>query len=62
MPNRVVVLSLTIATSAALATGLAGQVTAPEAQLVARAADALGGRARVMALKTLQIVGSVRCV
>jgi glyoxylase-like metal-dependent hydrolase (beta-lactamase superfamily II) len=57
MPNRVVVLSLTIATSAALATGLAGQVTAPEAQLVARAADALGGRARVMALKTLQIVG-----
>ena len=41
----------------ALAIGLAAQGTAPELQLVTRAADALGGRDRVMAVKTLQIVG-----
>ena len=38
-------------------TGLAGQGTSAELQLVTRSADALGGRDRVMALKTLQIVG-----
>jgi glyoxylase-like metal-dependent hydrolase (beta-lactamase superfamily II) len=57
MQHRVGVLSLTIATVAALAIGLAGQGDAPARQLVTRAADALGGRDRVMALKTLQIVG-----
>ena len=57
MHNRVVVLSLAVAISTALAIRLAGQATAPERQLVTRAADALGGRDRVMALKTLQIVG-----
>src|SRR6186713_3521288 len=57
MKRRGVVLSLAVAISAALAIRLAGQATAPERQLVARAADALGGRDRVMALKTLQIVG-----
>ena len=58
MHNRVVVLSLTMATVTALAVGrLAGQGTAPELQLVTRAADALGGRDRLMAVKTLQIVG-----
>ena len=57
MHNRVVVLSLAVAISTALAIRLAGQGTAPERQLVTRAADALGGRDRVMALKTLQIVG-----
>ena len=57
MHTRVVVLSLTVAISAALAIRLAGQATAPERQLVTRAADALGGRDRVMSLKTLQIVG-----
>lgn len=58
MHNRVVVLSLTMAAVTALAIGrLAGQGTAPELQLVTRAADALGGRDRLMAVKTLQIVG-----
>ena len=57
MHNRVVVLSLAVAISTALAIRLAGQAAAPERQLVTRAADALGGRDRVMALKTLQIVG-----
>ena len=55
--NRLVVLSVTIATLSALLIELAGQGTAPERQLVTRAADALGGRDRVMAVKTLQIVG-----
>src|SRR5688500_3782248 len=57
MFNRVVVMSLAMAISTALVIRLAGQTTAPERQLVARAADALGGRDRVMALRTLQIVG-----
>ena len=55
--NRIVVLSVTIATLSALLIELAGQGTAPERQLLTRAADALGGRDRVMAVKTLQIVG-----
>ena len=57
MHKRVVVLSLAVAIAAALAIRFAGQATAPERQLVTRAVDALGGRDRVMALKTLQIVG-----
>ena len=57
MPDRVVVLWLTLATVTALAGGLAGQGAAPALQLVTRAADALGGRDRLLALKTLQIVG-----
>jgi glyoxylase-like metal-dependent hydrolase (beta-lactamase superfamily II) len=57
MHKRIVVLLLTVATIAALVIGLAGQGTAPERQLVTRAADALGGRDRVMAVKTLQIIG-----
>ena len=57
MHSRVVVLSLVVAISTALAIRLAGQSAAPERQLAARAAAALGGRDRVMALKTLQIVG-----
>jgi glyoxylase-like metal-dependent hydrolase (beta-lactamase superfamily II) len=57
MHNRGVVLSLVAAISTAFAIGLAGQGAAPERQLVTRAADALGGRDRVMTLKTLQIVG-----
>ncbi len=51
------VLSVSVATVTALVIGLAGQGTAPEQQLVTRAADALGGRDRVMALRALQIVG-----
>jgi glyoxylase-like metal-dependent hydrolase (beta-lactamase superfamily II) len=46
-----------MAASMVLVTVLAAQTTTPERQLVMRAADALGGRDRVMALKTLQIVG-----
>ena len=57
MHKRVVVLSLAVAIVVALSIRLAGQAAAPERQLVTRAADALGGRDRVMALKTLQIVG-----
>jgi len=56
MSNRIVVLALAIA-STTLVSGLAGQGPSPEAQLVRRAADALGGRERVLALKTLQIIG-----
>ncbi len=56
MSNRIVVLVLAIA-SVPLAIGLAGQGPSQEAQLVRRAADALGGRDRVLALKTLQILG-----
>jgi glyoxylase-like metal-dependent hydrolase (beta-lactamase superfamily II) len=57
MHKRVVVLAGTVVLVAMLVIGLAGQVSGPERQLVTRAADALGGRDRVMALKTLQIVG-----
>ena len=57
MSKRLVVLSLAVAISTALAIRLAGQAASPERQLVRRAADALGGRDRLMALKTLQIVG-----
>jgi hypothetical protein len=57
MYKRVVVLSLAVAISGALAVRLVGQSAGTERQLVLRAADALGGRDRVMAVKTLQIVG-----
>src|SRR5215203_105801 len=50
-------LGLAMAASTVLMTVPAAQTTTPERQLVMRAADALGGRDRVMALKTLQIVG-----
>ena len=56
MPNRTVLLSLALTISMALVIRIAGQGTS-ELQLVARAADALGGRDRVMAVKTLQIIG-----
>ena len=56
MSNRIVVLVLAIA-SVPLAIGLAGQGPSADAQLVSRAANALGGRDRVLALKTLQIIG-----
>ena len=57
MRDKVVGVSVTVATMMALASGLAGQGTTPELQIVTRAADALGGRDRLMALKTLRIVG-----
>src|SRR5687767_15282361 len=57
MHKRIVVVPLTVATLTTLVIALAGQATAPERQLVARTADALGGRDRVTAVKTLQIVG-----
>ena len=57
MHKQVVVLSLVVAISTALAVQLVGQSTGAERQLVLRAADALGGHDRVMALKTLQIIG-----
>ena len=57
MHNRAVVLLLTIVTVTALVISVAGQGTSAGLQLVTRAAEALGGRDRVMAVKTLQIVG-----
>ena len=36
---------------------LRGQAQGPEAQLISRAAEALGGRGRILAVKTLQIIG-----
>jgi glyoxylase-like metal-dependent hydrolase (beta-lactamase superfamily II) len=57
MYKRVVVLSLAVGIATALVIRIGGQGTAPERQLVTRAADALGGRDRVMALETLQIIG-----
>ena len=56
MPNRTAVLLLTLTIAMVLVIRIAGQGT-PELQLVTRAADALGGRDRIMAVKTLQIVG-----
>jgi glyoxylase-like metal-dependent hydrolase (beta-lactamase superfamily II) len=52
-----VVLSLAVAAIAMLTIGVAGQGAAPERQLVTRAADALGGRERLLAARTLQITG-----
>ena len=57
MHKRVKVLLLAGAASSTLVFGMAAQGTAPEAAIVSRAAEALGGRERLMALKTLQIVG-----
>ena len=53
-----VVTGAVVAMYATLAAGLAGQGTSAELQCVMRSADALGGRDRVMALRTLQIVGN----
>ncbi|HEY1302946.1 MAG TPA: hypothetical protein VGF24_05330 [Vicinamibacterales bacterium] len=57
MYKRIVVLAMTVAALSALVIGLAGQGATPERQVVTRAADALGGRDRVMSVKTLQIIG-----
>ncbi len=57
MHDRVVGVLMTVASVTALVVGLASQGTAPELQLVTRAADALGGRDRLIALKSLRIVG-----
>jgi glyoxylase-like metal-dependent hydrolase (beta-lactamase superfamily II) len=57
MDRRVVVLLLSTAIAAPLAIGIRAQANTPERELVMRAADALGGRDRLLALKTLQIVG-----
>lgn len=57
MLKKATVLPLAAVAAVALVTALAGQGTSPERQLATRAADALGGRDRVMGAKTLQIVG-----
>jgi glyoxylase-like metal-dependent hydrolase (beta-lactamase superfamily II) len=57
MHNRIGVLAVATAASTTLAIGLAGQGTSPAAQLILRAADALGGHDRLMAVRTLQIIG-----
>lgn len=57
MHGKVVGLSAAMLTAIAFAVSLTGQGVTPERQLVTRAADALGGRDRLMGLRTLQIVG-----
>ena len=57
MYSRVVGLSLAGIAAVVGATSLAGQGATREQQLVTRVAEALGGRARLLQLKTLQIVG-----
>ena len=57
MHKSIVGCLLVIAVCTWLKMELGAQGTTPELQLITRAADALGGRDRVMALKTLQIVG-----
>jgi len=57
MSRRLAVCSVVVAMCVTAAAGTAGQSTTPELQLVTRAAEALGGRDRVMAIKTLQIFG-----
>jgi glyoxylase-like metal-dependent hydrolase (beta-lactamase superfamily II) len=58
MRKTVIMLSMIAATIAVVVSGLAGQGAATGLQIVTRAADALGGRDRVMAVRTLQIVGN----
>ena len=48
MHNRAVILFLTLATVTMLVIGSSGQSTTSEVQLVRRAAEALGGRDRLM--------------
>src|SRR3954463_7026826 len=57
MYKRLAVCTVAAATCGMLGVGLNGQQSSSELQLVTRSADALGGRDRVMARKTLQIVG-----
>ena len=57
MNKRFAAVSVAMAACSALVIGVAGQGPAQELQLVTRAAEALGGRERVLALKTLQIAG-----
>ncbi len=57
MPWKSAVWAVATAMCVTLAIGAAGQGTSPELQAVTRAAEALGGRERVMAIRTLQIVG-----
>src|SRR5687768_18093137 len=57
MPTGRLVLSLAVVLSTVFVIRTAGQAASPERQVVTRAAEALGGRDRVMGLKTLQIVG-----
>ena len=57
MYSRFVGLSLAGLTAVVCATSLAGQGATREQQLVTRVAEALGGRERLLQLKTLRIVG-----
>jgi glyoxylase-like metal-dependent hydrolase (beta-lactamase superfamily II) len=57
MSNKTTFVSAVAAAGVILAATTAGQGVSPELQFVNRAAEALGGKGRVMAVKTLQIVG-----
>jgi hypothetical protein len=56
MPKQTFVTTISVAFSMFVA-ATAGQSVSAELQIVNRAADALGGKSRLMAVKTLQIVG-----
>jgi len=58
MYTRLALFTAAVTACAALVTAVAGQGDSSELQLVRRSADALGGRDRIMSLKTLQIVGN----
>ena len=57
MYSRVVSLSLAGIAAVVCAASLAGQGTTRERELVTRVAEALGGRERLLQMRTLQIVG-----
>src|SRR5215471_14493918 len=57
MSRRFALSFLFAAAGVAIAIGVRAQAPSPELGLVTRTAAALGGRERVMAVKTLQIVG-----
>lgn len=57
MRKSVALLAVTVVGGWALSAAIAGQGTSPERKVVEQAAEALGGRQRVMAVKTLRIVG-----
>jgi glyoxylase-like metal-dependent hydrolase (beta-lactamase superfamily II) len=58
MHTKIAVVFLALVIGTALAMGLAAQGAGPGQRLVQSAAEALGGRDRILAIKTLQIIGN----
>ena len=57
MRKPVARLALVVRVAALLSAAVIGQGVSPEMKLVGQMAEALGGRERVLAVKTLRIVG-----